>query len=289
MTTLLFFAAIAFAVTLVFMNDKMNALKRENHQLKQQVEQLWAFFRGHVQQEYLSSQKKNAVQQPTTPTAQQQPAPFQAPMPPAPAAQRPMPQPPVQTYQPPVGQTPSPAGNYAPVRPQSAAVKMNTQQPTAPAAKAAPKKEGTPGKMENWFGQNVLGIAASVLFFIGLIVFAVWIYNDIPDAVKVILMYAISAGTAAAGILLTKRRRNNFTLILSGCGSGLLFISILLTHIYFGYLNDVATFGLLLIWLIAALALSKLLDSTLISIVAHVGMGISLCFAYGAGLAMINW
>jgi len=149
-----------------------------------------------------------------------------------------------------------------------------------------PKKEGTPGAdgelvwtkcIRDWGG-------ASILFFIGLIVFAVWIYKDISNVVKVILMYAISTGITTAGILLARRRRNTFTLILSGCGSGLLFISILLTHVHFGYFNDIVTFGLLLLWLIAALVLSKLLNSTLISIVAHTGMGISICFAYAAGL-----
>lgn len=105
--------------------------------------------------------------------------------------------------------------------------------------------------------RNVLGIAASILFFIGLIVFAVWIYKDISNVVKVILMYAISTGITTAGILLARRRRNTFTLILSGCGSGLLFISILLTHVHFGYFNDIVTFGLLLLWLIGRLSAVK--------------------------------
>lgn len=102
-------------------------------------------------------------------------------------------------------------------------------------------------------------------------------------------MYAISAAVTAAGILLTVRRRNTFTLILSGCGCGLLFISILLTHVYFGRFSDVATFSLLLVWLAAALVLARQLNSTLISLVAHIGMGVSLCFAYAAACAMINW
>ena len=269
MMVILLFAAAAVIVALALLNVKVDALKQENRQLKQQVEQLWRFIRERGRQEYVSSEKDappaavNSVPPPAQPVPMQ-PVPAWTPAPPAA-----------------VNPVPSPA---QPVPMQPVPVWTPAVQPARSVPASAPVKEGTPGRMENWFGRNVLGIAASVLFFIGLIVFAVWIYKDISNVVKVILMYTISAGITVAGILLTRRRRNTFTLILSGCGSGLLFISILLTHVHFGYFNDVATFGLLLLWLIAALALSKLLNSTLISIVAHTGMGISICFAYAAGL-----
>lgn len=264
MTILLFVAVVVISILLALLHDKVNRLKWENSQLKYQIDQLWGFLR----------------QQPMNPPAAHE----------APAAR-----PPCQTQTPaaPYAQTPCPppappqpvAARYAgpaasPARPVNAYT-----PPKAPAASAvSPAQIGAPGRMENWFGRNVLGVAASILFFIGLIVFAVWVYNDIPDTVKVILMFLLSAAVTATGIGLTARRRNNFTLILTGCGSGLLFISILLTHVYFGRLNDIATFFLLLVWLAASLFLSRQLNSMLISLVAHAGMGVSLCFAYAAGL-----
>ena len=321
MMVVLLFAAAAVIVVLALLNVKVDALKQENRQLKQQVEQLWRFIRERGQQEYVSSEKDTppavvnpasspdqpaspqpvpvwmpaapAVIYPAPPAAQPaspQPVSVWMPAPPAavnpvPPAAQPVPIQPVPVWTPAASAAASPVRPAAqPASPQSVPAWISASQPVHPASVAATKKEGTPGRMENWFGRNVLGIAASILFFIGLIVFAVWIYKDISNVVKVILMYAISTGITTAGILLARRRRNTFTLILSGCGSGLLFISILLTHVHFGYFNDIVTFGLLLLWLIAALVLSKLLNSTLISIVAHTGMGISICFAYAAGL-----
>lgn len=130
----------------------------------------------------------------------------------------------------------------------------------------------------------MLGIAAAILFFVGLIVFAVWIYNDVSQGVGTILMYATSFIIAATGLILTLRRRNAFTLILCGCGCGLLFISILLSYVYFGRMSDIVTFVLLLAWLAITLVLARKLNSILISILAHIGMVISLCFAYAVGL-----
>lgn len=258
-------------VALIVLNGKVNKLIWENSQLKRQVDQLWGFIR-----QYNSSHPgvfKAPADQPQTP-----PPPAQTPPPPymQPPPARPQPAPPPSFVRPAVPQPP-PSYYAPPQRPSS-------PPPAAVAPGAPPAAAGTPGRMENWFGRNVLGVAASILFFIGLIVFAVWIYNDIPETVKILLMYALSAAVAVTGILLTRRRRNNFTLILTGCGCGLLFISILLTHVYFGRLNDVATFALLLVWLMAALVLSRQMNSTLISLVAHIGMGVSLCFAYNAGL-----
>lgn len=267
MTGLLFIAVVGIAVLLILLNGKVNALTRENAQLKFHINQLW----GYLQQG----------------KGPQPPASYpQAPPSPAPPVYPQYAQPPI--YTPPQANAQSSAVPYSPT-PKAPATAYSTPSPAVPQQNRpkspAPAGVGSPGSMENWVGRNVLGIAASILFFVGIIVFAVWIYNSIPEPVKIFLMYFISAGITAAGILLAARRRNHFTLILTGCGCGLLFISILLTRAYFGRLNDPAAFTLLLIWLIAALILAKGLNSTLISMVAHAGMGISLCFAYGMALS----
>lgn len=140
------------------------------------------------------------------------------------------------------------------------------------------------GTMENWLGRNVLGIAASVLVFVGLVFLGTLVYKQITETMKIIAMYLISSLVTGLGIALILKKRNNFTEILVGCGCGSFFISILLTHIYFNRISDITAFSLLLLWMVAILYLSKIFSSTLLSVVAHIGMIISICFAFGMGL-----
>ncbi|MDV3429565.1 MAG: DUF2339 domain-containing protein, partial [Bacillota bacterium] len=148
-------------------------------------------------------------------------------------------------------------------------------------------KKALKGKMEtleNWFGRNVLGVAASILIFVGLVYLGTLVYKHITETMKILSMYAISTLITGLGIALTVKKRNNFTDILTGCGCGSFFISILLTHIYFNRISDITAFSLLLLWMAAILYLSKALSSTLLSIVAHIGMIVSICFAFGMGI-----
>lgn len=133
---------------------------------------------------------------------------------------------------------------------------------------------------ENWVGRNVLGIAASVLVFIGLIFLGVLVYEYITDTIKIVLMFTLSLIMTGAGIFLCLRGKNTFTVILTGCGYGSFFISILLTHIYFGSLPVYAALPLLLLWMAAALYTARLFESVSLSVVAHIGMVSSICFAY---------
>lgn len=149
-------------------------------------------------------------------------------------------------------------------------------QPTA--------KKGFMGDKENWFGRNVLGITASILIFIGLVFLGVLAYQHITETMKIVAMYVISSIILGLGIWLTAKKRNNFTLILLGCGCGSFFISILLTYIYFDKISATVAALLLLVWMAATLYLSKVVSSIHLSIVAHIGMAVSICFAFGLGL-----
>ncbi len=140
-------------------------------------------------------------------------------------------------------------------------------------------------KLESLFGRNVVGFAAAILIFIGIIFLGILVYEYINEFGKILAMYIISTAVLSAGILLNRKLKNTFTQILTGCGLGCFFISILLTHIYFHKIEDITAFSLLLLWLIASLFASKLLSSLVINIVAHLGMITSLCFAYSLGLS----
>jgi len=139
--------------------------------------------------------------------------------------------------------------------------------------------------MENWLGKRVFGIIAAVLIFIGLIYLGTLIYDKLGDLGKIALMYLFSFAMTAAGVALVKKTRNYFTFALAGCGCGALFISTLMAHIYFGKIPDYTAFSILLGWTAAMMLLSRLMKTSLFSAIAHIGMAISLCFAFSSGMS----
>ena len=159
------------------------------------------------------------------------------------------------------------------------------EQPAKGVQAAAAEKPAQKSSFERWLGSHVFNIIASLLIFIGLIFFGTLVYEYISDFVKIAAMYLISGGIVALGVVFTKKHRNFFSLGLAGCGCGALFISILLTHIYFHAISDVAAFSLLTVWTAFTLFISKKVDSVLLSVTAHMGMTISVCFAFAVGFS----
>ena len=167
------------------------------------------------------------------------------------------------------------------------------QRPPAPRTPAfngvqrrsAPPVQNREKNLENWVGRNLIGVAAAVLVFIGLVFFSLLVYNRIGDLIKIILMYVFSAALTGLGIWLTRRKTNIFTQTLTGCGCGAFFISVLVTHIVFGRLPFQGAFALLLLWTVLTLYISKLTRSFIIAVIAHLGMLLSVCFAYTYGFS----
>jgi len=197
--------------------------------------------------------------------------------------------PPAATFYPPVG---------IPV--YEGAVQMPAQPPQTPPLMPPPPpppyyagyqnsprrpKKSKDSSLENWIGRNVIGIVASVLVFLGILFLGFLVIPSLGDGAKIALMFIFSAGLTAAGTVLTVKKKNNFTQALLGCGCGSLFISIMITHLFFHAIPDLAAFALLLLWLVGVLALVRIANSLLISIIAHAGMIISLCLAYTVGMS----
>ncbi|MCL2514157.1 MAG: DUF2339 domain-containing protein, partial [Oscillospiraceae bacterium] len=155
---------------------------------------------------------------------------------------------------------------------------------TEPTALSEEKKKFS-SITEGWIGRNVFAIAASLLIFVGLIFLGRLIYEHITDEIKIVLTFAISAVITALGAVLSVRAKNTFTVILTGCGCGSFFISIMLTHLYFDRLGSTAAGIVLLVWMAASLFLAKKIDSVSLSVVAHIGMIISTCAAYAMSLS----
>jgi len=138
--------------------------------------------------------------------------------------------------------------------------------------------------MESLIGRNVIGVIAAILVFVGLVLLGVLAIPFMTDAIKIALMFVLSTLLTAGGLLLTVKKKNAFSTALLGCGCGSFFISILITHAYFHVFNDILAFALLLLWMAASFILIKLTDSLSVSILVHLGMVVSLCFAYYMGV-----
>ena len=109
-----------------------------------------------------------------------------------------------------------------------------------------PNKESD---FEKTFGKSFMGIAASVLIFISIILFATLLLPKLNDTAKMVIMYLVSAGFLGAGTYrLRKDRDNKFNISLTGCGLGALFISLLLSNIYFKALGDIPLYVLIAFW-----------------------------------------
>lgn len=152
---------------------------------------------------------------------------------------------------------------------------------TKPVWQQKPKKEKK--NLESVFGKNILGIIAASLIFIGIIAFGALIFNRITDVIKVFLMIFGSLLMLGLGTFLSLKNKNAFTLSLTGCGAGALFITIFVTHIYFEMIGDILAFGLVLVWALGMFFLSKKIDSKSLVYVTHLGCFISSILAIGYG------
>ena len=157
---------------------------------------------------------------------------------------------------------------------------------TPPRVAPAPPPARTRRRLEESFiGKVLISVAAASLVFIALILLALDKGTAIPDEVRILSIFLLSGLILSAGLFLGRKSRNNFTFALTGCGSGAIFISILLTHLLFERINDVTAFVLLFFWMVFSLFLSKKTDSLLLSVIAHIGMVFSICFAFSLGLS----
>lgn len=153
--------------------------------------------------------------------------------------------------------------------------------PNAPMSQSK-KTGGEKNTLEIKFGSQVFNAIAALLVFIGLILLSML---DLPDFAKILSIFLASGWLLTLGAIFTKKSRSNFSLGLLGCGCGAFFISILVTHIYFNALPDLSAFALLLIWTCSTLYISKKTDSVLLSVTAHAGAAISICFAFSFGFS----
>ena len=119
----------------------------------------------------------------------------------------------------------------------------------------APKKTD----VEKTIGKSLMGIFASILIFVSLILFATLVVPYLTDAIKMILMFGVSFAFAIIGnLLLIKNPKNKWFLSLAGCGVGAVYLSLFISRLYFNAITDFVLYGCILVWAILVSILSKL-------------------------------
>lgn len=160
----------------------------------------------------------------------------------------------------PSGQADCPSVPLQTSAPAQTTFRQTAPSSNAPAAAASPV--GTQRNIRDYeklFGRNFMGVFASVLIFISLIIFATLMLPHLTDTMKLIGLYVISFGILLAGYLpARKNQTNKFYIALIGCGIGSLYISLLLSDLYFKVISDITLYILILIWAVFIKYLSGL-------------------------------
>ncbi|MBE5912715.1 MAG: DUF2339 domain-containing protein [Pseudobutyrivibrio ruminis] len=178
-------------------------------------------------------------------------------------------------YIPPVQSAPQYAQQqYSQPAPQPAQQYYQPQQ-----ARTQARSQVSKQSMESFIGKYGMAIGASLLIFIAIVMFAVWIIPVLGDAVKIAAMFIFSGAFIVAGELNAKKKGvNKWNTSLTGCGTGAVFVSLFVTYGYFEAINIVALYVLLVLWA-AALCFLGRKKSFVFTIIGQTGIFVAAVFS----------
>lgn len=180
-------------------------------------------------------------------------------------------------------------------QPQNAELSQNTEQSLAPftqpqdaeppkkpfmrlqVAKQPDDASDKPMDLENMIGKSWMGIFASILIFVSFILFATLLAPFITDTIKMVAMYIVSVSFTLFGLIKLKKNHNKLYLAISSCGVGAVYISLLLTNLYFKAIGDVALYLFILVWAVFVCYLSRWQDR-IFQIIGQCGISIAMLF-----------
>jgi hypothetical protein len=128
--------------------------------------------------------------------------------------------------------------------------------------------------MEKVVGKAWMGVLASVLIFVSLIFFATVMIPLLTDTAKMVIMYAVSVAILAAGLVLLNRRGRAVYVAISSCGLGAVYLSMLMSNIYFEVIGDITLYLFVLVWAVGVAYLSRT-KSRVFLIIGQIGLVIS--------------
>ena len=124
---------------------------------------------------------------------------------------------------------------------------------------------------ERTVGKSIMGVAASILVFISLIMFATLLIPDLTDMGKVIIMFSVSSIITAIGLILVICTKSKGFLAILGCGMGAFYISLMVSALHFELIDRVPLYILTLIWAVAVAVLSRF-QSMLFTVLGQIGV-----------------
>ncbi len=133
-------------------------------------------------------------------------------------------------------------------------------------------------KLEMNLGKNVMSVLASILIFIGIASFLRFASNsELARLMICVCMNIFCFAIVGVGLWRVKKEKNTFSLAISGCGMGAVYISTIMTSSYFGYIeSDLLLFGLLIAWSAVVLLLSQKFKADLFVLISYIGFVVSL-------------
>ncbi|OUM61887.1 hypothetical protein PIROE2DRAFT_62238 [Piromyces sp. E2] len=142
----------------------------------------------------------------------------------------------------------------------------------------APKNINT----ESWIGKILMGALASLLVFIALITFAKVLMPYLTNTIKITLMFIVSIALTATGyVFSTKKPENTFYKALLACGSACIYLSILITDIYFKAIDSIDMYILIALWAILNIFFKKDKEDWLFFTIGNLGYLVSVIFSAG--------
>lgn len=132
--------------------------------------------------------------------------------------------------------------------------------------------------LEKTFGKFWMGVIASGLVFVSFIFFAVMLLPVLTDGIKIAAMFIISFIFIGAGLTkLSVDKENKFYLALCGCGVGGVYISLLVSNIYFKVIGDILLYLLLFVWAVGVCYLRRR-ETALFQLIGQIGITIAIVF-----------
>lgn len=146
---------------------------------------------------------------------------------------------------------------HQPTQPQLAQPQTVQPQPIRPVQEQIGRKIRE-RDLEKTFGKAWMGVIASGLVFVSFVIFAVMLLPVLTDGMKIAAMFAVSLAFTAVGLAKLKAdAHNKFYLALSGCGLGAVYISILVSNIYFKAFGDIVLYLLIFVWAVCVCRLGR--------------------------------
>ena len=140
---------------------------------------------------------------------------------------------------------------------------------------------------ETFLGKKVFVILASVLAFVGVVLFAGAIIPYLTDTIKFLLMCIVSLGFTGFSYWYIKKKETSLSVGLLACSLGTVYITLFTGNLYFKVIPIILLYIALMLWLLVAFYCSRY-KPLLFNIIGQLGILISLILCTGDAIIKHN-